>query len=606
MADMGGRRSPRVGRNGCGIGGMLLAIGSALLWVACSSEDRDFPTVDRRESLPRDTADAASAESPIQLCDVTGESGIAFVHTDGSCGQRYIPETVTGGLALFDYDGDGYVDVYFVNGAPLRGSPSGEPPQNALYRNEGHCKFTDVTEKAGVGDTGFGLGVTAADYDNDGDQDLFVNNYGPNVLYRNNADGTFTDVTEQAGVSGGHKVGAGACFLDMDADGDLDLYVANYVQFTYETHEVHFTAGFPQYVGPREYPFEPDFLYRNNGDGTFTDVSAESGVGRHAGSGMGMVCGDYDNDGDTDVFTLNDVAGNFLFRNDGSGKFEEIALMAGAAYDGAARELGSMGIDCADYNNDGWLDFFMTSYQGELPVLYKNVGNGILEDVTVQSGAGAGSFPYVNWGAGFVDFDNDGDRDLFIACGHLQDNIDLFDSTSAYHVRNILLMSTGDGKFVNVSDTSGDGLLPKLSSRGAAFDDLDNDGDVDVVILNSRREPTVLRNDSRTGNHWIQIRLQGTETNRDGVGARVTVVAGDLTQIDEVHSGRGYQSHYGMRLHFGLGRRDHVDRIEVRWIGGGVDVRQGVDPDQLLTIVEGATSSQGTTQAGPEEIRRGK
>jgi len=274
---------------------------------------------------------------------------------------------------------------------------------------------------------------------------------------------------------------------------------------------VHFKDGYPQYVGPREYPFEPDILYRNNGDGTFTDVSAESGIGRHAGSGMGVVCSDYDNDGDTDVFTLNDVAGNFLFQNDGSGKFEEVGLMAGAALNGDARELGSMGIDCADYDNNGWLDFFMTSYQGELPVLYRNVGSGILEDVTVQCGAGAGCFPYVNWGTGFVDFDNDGDRDLFIACGHLQDNIDLFLASTAYQVRNLLLMNTGDGKFVNVSNMSGDGLLPKLSSRGAAFDDLDNDGDVDAVILNSRCEPTILRNDFRSGNHWIQIRLQGTK-----------------------------------------------------------------------------------------------
>jgi len=520
--------------------------------------------------------------------DVTGETGITFVHTDGSSGERYIMETVTAGLALFDYDGDGLIDIFFLNGAPLRGVEADVPPRNSLYRNEGRWRFTDVTDEAGVGDTGFGLGVTAADYDNDGDQDLFVNNYGPNVLYRNNGDGTFSDATEQTNVPAGHKMGAGACFLDMDADGDLDLYVANYVKFTYETHIVHRKDGFPQYVGPREYPFEPDEVYRNNGDGTFTDVSAESAVGQHAGSGMGLVCADYDNDGDTDVFTLNDVSGNFLFENDGTGKFQEVGLMSGAAYNGYGDELGSMGIDCGDYDNDGWLDFFMTSYQGELPVLYRNVGNRTFEDVTIPSGAGAGAFPHVNWGTGLVDFDNDADRDIFMACGHLQDNVDSFDPTSAYRVRNILLANQGDGKFGDVSEECGDGMSIELSSRGAAFDDLDNDGDIDVVVLNSREESTILRNDSETGHHWLRIRLLGTRTNRDGVGARITVVAGDLVQIDEVHSGRGYQSHWGTNVHFGLGERDHVDRIEVRWIGGGVDVMEDVAVGQLVTITEGA------------------
>lgn len=542
----------------------------------------DRPTVANQKS--------PSSQSPIQLRNVTGKTGITFVHTDGSSGERYIVETVTAGLALFDYDGDGRIDIYFLNGAPLRGSEVDVPPRNALYRNEGEFRFADVTAEAGVGDTGFGLGVAVADYDNDGDQDLFVNNYGPNVLYRNNGDGTFSEATEQSGVPAGNKVGAGASFLDMDADGDLDLYVANYVKFTYETHIVHAKDGFPQYVSPREYPYEPDELYRNNGDGTFTDTNVESGVGRHAGSGMGMVCADYDNDGDTDVFVLNDVAGNFLFENDGAGRFEQVGLMSGAAYNGYGDELGSMGIDSADYDNDGWFDFFMTSYQSELPVLYRNTGSRTLEDVTVRTGAGAGAFPYVNWGTGLVDFDNDADRDIFMACGHLQDNVELFDSTSAYRVRNILLANTGDGTFVDVSNTSGDGMSVELSSRGTAFDDLDNDGDIDAVILNSRDEPTVLGNVSSGGNHWIQIRLSGTIANRDGVGARVTVVAGDLVQVDEVRSGRGYQSHWGTRLHFGLARHDRVDRIEIRWIGGGVDVMEDVEADQVVTIIERAAA----------------
>ena len=538
---------------------------------------------------------------PIHLRDVTGRTGITFRHTDGSGGRRYIVETVTAGLALFDYDGDGYVDVYFLNGAPLRGTQVDRLPRNALYRNEGGFRFADVTDKAGVGDTGFGLGVAAADYDNDGDQDLYVNNYGPNVLYRNNGDGTFTDVTEEAGVANGHKVGAGVCFLDVDADGDLDLYAANYVDFTYENHLPRTVDGYPTYGSPMDYPPVPDTLFRNNGDGTFTDVSIESGVGEHAGTGMGMVSADYDNDGDTDVFVVNDVAGNFFFENDGTGKFQEVGVISGLAFNVNGQQLGSMGVDCADYDNDGWLDFFMTDYSGELPVLYKNLGHGLLEDVTLTTGAGAGSLPHVNWGTGFVDFDNDGDRDLFVACGHLQANVELFEPASAYLVRNILLMNTGDGKFVDVSDRCGSGLSVKLSSRGAAFDDLDNDGDLDAVILNSRRRPTILRNDSPNDHHWLQIRLRGLTRNRDGVGAHVKVVAGGLALVDEVHSGRGYQSHYGMRLHFGLGPRDRVDRVEVRWIGGGVDVLKNVGVDQLLTIEQGS-ASRSTASAAQQAL----
>jgi hypothetical protein len=329
-------------------------------------------------------------------------------------------------------------------------------------------------------------------------------------------------------------------------------------------------------------------LYRNNGDGTFTDVSTESGVGAHAGWGLGIVCGDYDNDGDTDVFIGNDVAENFLFQNDGKGKFEEVGLMSGTAYDAHGDEQGSMGVDCADYDNDGLLDFYVTSYQGQLATLYRNLDDGIFEDATLATGAGAGTLPHVTWGTSIVDFNNDGHRDIFIACGHLHDNVEQFDDTTAYLAQNILLMNRGNGTFVDVSKTAGDGLGVKLSSRGAAFDDLDNDGDIDGVILNSRREATLLRNDTATQNHWVQVRLRGATTNRDGVGAQVKVVAGDLTSMDEVHSGRGYQSHYGMRLHFGLGKRDRVDRIEVRWIGGGVDVEENVQVDQVVTIVEGS------------------
>jgi hypothetical protein len=530
---------------------------------------------------------ARSADSPIQLRDVTAQTGIHFVHTDGSSGRRYIVETVASGLALFDFDGDGDEDIYFLNGAPLPGAKIEPPPRNALYRNDGHWKFTDVTQRAGVGDTGYGLGVCTGDYDNDGDADLYLNNFGPNVLYRNNGDGTFTNVTRDAGVAVGPHVGAGASFLDMDADGDLDLFVANYVGFTFETHQTSHMNGFPAYVGPLQYPPTANVLFRNNGNGTFTDVSAASGIAELRGSGMGVVATDFDNDGDTDIVVGNDLRPNFILQNDGTGRFKEVGALLGMAYDFFGNVMGSMGVECADWNHDGWLDLYITTYQRQLSTLYQN-GKGLaFTDVTRPTGAGTGTYPHVAWGVGFTDFDNDSHRDLFIACGHLIDNVDAFDDTTSYHARNILLRNSGRGRFENVSNTSGDGLLPKLSSRGAVFDDLDNDGDVDAVILNARREPTLLRNDSSATNHWLQIRLRGTKTNRDGIGARVTVVAGDLTQIDEVHSGRSYQSDFGKRLHFGLGSRAKIDEVRVKWIGGETEVIRDVGIDRLITVVEG-------------------
>ncbi len=534
-------------------------------------------------------AATAFAQSPILLRDVTAQTGISFRHTDGGSGRRYIVETVSAGLALFDYDGDGRLDIYFLNGSPLEGTRMDPPPRNALYRNEGGFRFVDVTDKAGVGKGGYGLGVAVGDYDNDGDPDLFLNNYGPNVFYRNNGDGAFTDVTARTGTAGkAANVGAGVCFLDIDRDGDLDLFVASYLDFSYQTHVHNLWMGHHVYPGPNHYQPVAATLYRNNGDGAFTDISRAAGISRHLGRGMGVVAADYDDDGDTDVFVANDSSGNFLWENDGTGRFEEVGLLAGVACEGTGQRLGSMAAECGDYDNDGRLDFYVTSYQDQWASLYRNLGHGLFEDVTRRTGAGTGTFPHVTWGAGLVDFDNDGHRDLYIACGHLYDNADLFNDTTSYEVRNLLLRNTGEGKFVDVSQASGDGMQVRRSSRGAAFDDLDNDGDLDVVVLNSRSGPTVLRNDSpRDASHWLQVRLRGVKTNRDGAGASVHVTAGTLIQIDEVHGGRGYQSHYGSRLHFGLGKRDHVDRIEVRWIGGGTDVLENVAGDRIVTITEG-------------------
>ncbi len=529
---------------------------------------------------------------PIQLREVSEETGITFVHTDGSSGRHYIMEAMSTGLATFDYDGDGLIDIYFPNGAPLPGTKVDKPPRHALYKNLGGFKFRDVTDEAGLHCTAYGLGVTAGDYDNDGNQDLYLNNFGPNVLFRNNGDGTFTDVTKKAGVANGDKVGAGVCFLDMDGDGNLDLYVGNYIEFRFDMHVPRMIGTVSAYPSPREYDPVPDTLYRNNGDGTFTDVSRESGIGLYAGRAMGMVCADYDNDGNTDIFVLNDVQENFFFRNDGAGRFEEAALLIGAAVNCDGDLLANMGVDCADYDNDGLLDFYSTNYQNQMPVLWHNLGHGMLADATMAANAWEGCFQYVNWGCGLVDFDNDGHHDIFVANGHTEDNVDLYDPSTSYRARNVLLRNNGAGRFVDVSNQCGLSLTAMHAARGAAFDDLDNDGDIDVVILNSRERPTILRNmlnETGSSHHWLQIRLQGAKTNRDSVGARVKVVAGNLTQIDEVHSGRGYQSHWGSRLHFGLGRRDQVDRIEVHWLGGGVDVLENVPVDRRVTITEGKT-----------------
>jgi len=537
---------------------------------------------------------AARAQNPIRFRDVTAESGIDFVHTRGGSGRKYIVETVTAGLATFDYDDDGKIDIYFLNGRPLAGTEASAKAKNHLYRNLGGMKFKDVTDEAGVGGgTGYGLGVCVGDYDNDGHQDLYVSNYGENILYHNNGDGTFTDVTRKAGVARGNRVGAGACFLDYDNDGFLDLLAANYVKFSEGKHAIRTISGYPVYSDPTSDPPETHNLFHNQGDGTFTDVSKRSGILDKPSYGMGVIAADYDNDGYPDIFVANDASPNSLFHNDRKGVFKDVALSAGVACDIGGAVNANMGVDCADYDNTGLLSFYVTAYQNQLKLLYKNRGAGLFDDVTQLSGAGSGTYPYVTWGCGFVDFDNDGHRDLFIVCGHLNDNVELFDDSTSYRCRNVVLRNLGNGKFVDVTDKCGDLAKLRMSGRGVAFDDLDNDGRIDVVILNSNDKPTILRNETMTGNHWIQIRLRGAKTNRDGVGARVYVVAGDLKQMDEVHSGRGYQSHWGSRLHFGLAKNKRVDRIEVHWpCSGVVDALEDVPADQLLTIVEGSSKSK--------------
>jgi hypothetical protein len=528
----------------------------------------------------------------IQFVEVTDGSGVTFNHTNGASGKYHIVETVTAGLALFDYDQDGDIDLYFLNGSYHDSDPPGTLPRNALYRNDGQWRFVDVTETAGVGDTGFGLGVAVGDYDNDGDADLYLNNYGPNVLYQNKGNGTFTDVTRSANLDKDTHMGAGVNFLDVDKDGDLDLYVSHYVRCLKDRETPVQRGGHPAYLGPAVaiYSNTPDTLYRNNGDGTFTDISVASGISACTGAGMGTICGDYDNDGDTDIVVANDMTGNHLFVNNGTGRFEEFGLFAAMSYDHHGETQASMGLELADVDNDGWLDIYLTSYQTQWAALYRNLGDGTFDDITLKSGAGAGTFHKVTWGIGMVDFDYDGDRDIFVACGHLQPHIEAYDNSSTYRQPNLLFENQGSCRFTPITKIAGPGLAVNRVSRGAGFDDLDNDGDVDVVILNSCDKATLLRNDTPSPGHWLQVSLRGTRSNRDGVGAHVKVFAGKLTLLDEVHSGRSYQSHFGTRLYFGLGQRTQVDRIEVAWVGGAKETYGPFKADQHVLLIEGETS----------------
>lgn len=542
-------------------------------------------------SLFGTAAKGADSASPLHFTDVTADSGIEFIHDDGSEGQRYIVESVASGMASFDYDGDGKIDLLFLNGAPLSGqSKANVSKGNALYRNTGNWRFENVTQAARLNGSDFSLGVCVGDYNSDGFPDVFISNFGADKLYRNEGNGTFTDVTQTAGVANGDQVGAGAAFLDIEGDGDLDLFVANYCGFQTSKHQARRINGYPAYSGPALYGPLPDTLFRNNGDGTFSDISKESGIAALPGNGMGVVCADYDADGDTDIIVGNDAMANFVWRNDGTGKFKEVGLFSGLAYDSNGVGLGTMGVECGDYDNDGLLDFYMTSYEKQWGLLYRNEGHGFFADITQPSGAGTGTFSDVTWGVGMIDFDNDSFRDLFIACGHLQDNIQLWDDTKQFEAENILLRSSGGNKFTDHSAKSGDGLRIKKSSRGAIFEDLDNDGDIDAVVLNTRERPSLLRNDAQNSNHWIQIRLHGKQSNREGIGAQIKIVAGGLTLVDEVRSGRSYQSHYGLYPHFGLGQHDRIDRIHVKWLGGGEQIVEDVAVDQLLEIHE---NSQG-------------
>ena len=529
-------------------------------------------------------AQPAPSQNPsVRFTDVTAQMGIQFRHTNGESGQKYFIEPIGSGIALFDFDNDGDLDLYLINGSDLPGRTSPVLPTNRLYRNDGNT-FTDVTLEASVGDIGYGLGCCVGDYNNDGFTDLYVTNFGVNVLYRNNGDGTFTDATESAGV-GGNEFSSGCAFVDLDADGYLDLYVVNYVQFDPATNPECTRQGVRTYCTPEALQGAADVLYRNNGDGTFTDITATAGISGADGKGLGVVCGDIDNDGDIDIFVANDTTPNFLYRNDSDTaiKMTEDALFAGVALSEEGRAYSGMGANLGDFDNDGYLDIVITNFQDQTNSLYHNAQDGFFNEVSFAKGIGERSLHYLAWGVDFVDFNNDGWLDLFVANGHLDDNVAEVDPIGTYAQPNQLFLSN---RGLNFSESVDIAIADQKVSRGAAFGDIDNDGDVDIVVSNLKDAPTVLRNDSDGTARWLSVKLIGTHCNRDAIGARVTVIAGDLRQIREVKSSSGYISQNDLRLHFGLGDATQVDTLTVRWLCGKVQTLRDVKTNQVLVISE--------------------
>ena len=524
----------------------------------------------------------SSQNQGVRFTDITAELSIEFRHVNGESGKKYFIEPIGSGVALFDFDNDEDLDIYFVNGSDLPGISSSIPPTNRLYRNDDGA-FTNITDTASVGDTGYGLGCCVGDYNNDGFTDLYVTNYGPNVLYRNNGDGTFSDVADTADV-GGNQFSSGCAFVDVDADGYLDLYVVNYVQFDPETNPECTRQGIPTYCTPEALPGVADVFYRNNGDGTFTDVSEKVGVGAASGKGLGVVCGDVDNDGDVDVFVANDTTPNFLYRNERNGvAMTEDALFAGVALSEEGRAYSGMGANLGDFDNDGYLDIVITNFQDQTNSLYHNAQSGFFTEMSFATGIGERSLPYLAWGVDFIDFNNDGWLDLFVANGHLDDNIAEIDPIGRYAQPNQLFLNDRGIRFSENPDAA---IAQQKVSRGTAFGDMDNDGDIDIVVSNLKDTPTVLRNDGDNTSQWLVVKLIGTHCNRDAIGARVTVISEDLTQMREVKSGSGYLSQNDLRLHFGLGAAGSVDMLTVRWLCGKVQTLQNIETNQVLVISE--------------------
>ena len=531
-----------------------------------------------------------TVEKRVQFVDVAEEVGVVAQNVSGDSEQTYLVDSMMGGSAFFDYDQDGDVDLYILNGSKVVGFPDQEHPRNTFYRNE-QGKFVDATDEANLGDTGWGMGCAVGDYDNDGDLDLYITNYGRNALYANQGNGTFVDVTEYAQV-GDERFGTGCAFLDYDGDGYLDLYVANYVDFKHflqtTPNRSYVWKGLRVHFGPRGMKGSGDILYRNQGNGTFADVTVEARVvGQDKLYGMGVIGGDYDRDGDVDIYVANDTGPNFLYQNQGDGTFADIGWMIGAAYDESGEAQGCMGIAYGDYDNDLYQDILVTNFWEQTNTLYHNDRGTFFSDLSFDAGVGKESFQFLAWGTEFFDYDNDGDKDLFVANGHLFPQLDRANLGTSYAQTNQLFENLGDGTFAEVSQVSGEGLKIKKVSRGASFGDYDDDGDLDIFVLNLNDRPTLLRNDGGNENNWLMVKTIGTESNRDGIGARIEVHSGGLTQSAEIRSGASYLSHNDLRAHFGLGQKEAIDLLVVHWPSGLEERFENLSANRLVVLQEG-------------------
>lgn len=551
------------------------------------------------------TISAQSSNSPVIFKDVTETAGIGFVHSAGKR-SSLLPEDVGSGAAFADYDNDGDIDLYVVNNpGPLDAEITGASPGNLLYRNNGDGTFTDVTAAAGVGDRGYGMGCVFGDYDNDGDLDLYVTNYGSNVLYRNNGDGTFTDVTVEAGV-GETRWGTGAAFGDYDNDGDLDLYVPNYIDHDLdklaEAQKIsqQYGQSVPRILNPHSFEPQDNVLYRNNGDGTFTDVTAELGVESHGGRSLQAIFTDFDLDGDLELYVANDLSPNFLYRNNGDGTFTDVSDASWAA-----DFRGSMGLATGDYDGDGDLDLFMSHWIEQENALYSNMWNeeGAMRGESAKAGGiqpirlvddsygaslGEESLKYVGWGTDLFDYDNDGDLDIFVANGHTFQYLDNYDLLIPQ--KDQFFRYDGDGVFTDVSAATGIAALPYRVGRGVAFGDYDNDGDVDIFIVNNHGPAVLLRNEGGNRNNWLHVKLIGTKGNRDAVGAKIRLKTGDRIQLREINAGASYLSFNSLTAEFGLAQETTVDWVEVIWPSGDTERFTGIGIKQQVVLTEGSSS----------------
>jgi hypothetical protein len=553
-----------------------------------------------QEADPPRNSGPQSPDLGVSFLNVARESGLNVKTIfGGEQKNKYLLETTGCGVAFYDYDNDGWLDIFLVNGSRLEGFPPGAEPTSHLFQNNRDGTFTDVTAKAGVAHSGWGQGVCIGDYNNDGWEDLFVTYYGKNVLYHNNGDGTFTDVTQKAGVAGkGTRWNTGCAFVDYDRDGHLDLFVANYIDMDLATAPAPESGpclykGVLVACGPPGLQGGKNILYHNNRDGTFADVSEAAGIFRANGTyGLGVLTADFDNDGWPDIYVANDSTASALYQNKKNGKFEDVAIEAGCALSPDGKPQAGMGLAAADYDLDGNLDIVKTNFAGDTPSLYHNLGGGNFEDATFTAGLGAHT-QFLGWGCGFFDFDNDGWPDILICNGHVYPEVEQLKTEAAYAQRKLLYRNLRNGHFADISLQVGPGISDPAACRGCAFGDFDNDGDLDVVVNTVNDFPQLLRCDSKLANNWIKVRTIGTKSNRSGIGARiacVTRVPGESKphrQIDEVRSGGSYISQNDLRIHFGLGKAEQVDRLEIRWPSGQVDSINDVKANQLLFVKEG-------------------